>query len=304
MPRTIRKYWGPWKGRIPFNFNWSAIDHDSTVLISASEYNNQKVRFLGAASITVESIVPHSPPYDPNGNHGVTFVLNIDLATPINVVTDITVLDAKPASVQTYTPPTPTNIGLRVQYQQSNEWCWIAIATSINKYYNPSSSWTQCAVMTDVGHRLNAFPSNTTACPSQATIATNPTLAAALSDPYAPAAEYILDDARWGVDRRYLKSGSVKDPLITVGNWAADLGPVVSLAQIATEVNAGRPVAVDIDWNPGNVGQHVVAIAGVLGDSLLLLDPVNGTSVMRFAHFPAAYYGGAKVIGYSFTKRG
>ena len=51
MPQTIRKYWGPWKGRIPFNFNWSAIDHDSTVLISASEYNNQKVRFLGAASI-------------------------------------------------------------------------------------------------------------------------------------------------------------------------------------------------------------------------------------------------------------
>jgi hypothetical protein len=95
----------------------------------------------------------------------------------------------------------------------------------------------------------------------------------------------------------------VKDPLSAVGNWAANLGPVVSLAQIAAEVSAGRPVAVDIDCNPGNVGQHVVAIADVLGDSLLLLGPVNGTSVMRFANFPAAYYGGAKVIGYSFTKR-
>jgi hypothetical protein len=303
MPQTIRKYWGPLQGRMQLNFNWSVIDHDSTVLISASEYNAQRIRFIAEASITVDGIVPHGPPYDPAGNHGVTFFVTVQWSTPINVVTDITVLDQKPLEIQTYTPPMPNNMGLRMQYQESKKWCWIAVATSINHYYNSASTWTQCAVMTDVGHRLNGYPLNTGACPAQKTVDDNPDLKAALANPYLIAAEYILDDAKWGIDTRYLKTGNIKDPLVTTGNWARDLGPTASLSEITTEVSAGRPVAVDIDWLPGNIGQHVVTIAGVSGDILLLLDPVNGTSVMRFKNFPLTYFGGAKIIGYSFTKR-
>jgi hypothetical protein len=76
MPKTIRKYWGAFHGRDTFNYNWPIIDQDSTVIVTASEYNAEKVRFLGAASITVSNVVPHGPPYDPN--HGVTFVVNAD----------------------------------------------------------------------------------------------------------------------------------------------------------------------------------------------------------------------------------
>jgi hypothetical protein len=102
MPRTIRKYWGPHKGRATLNFNWPMINHDSVVLISATEYvtttpPSNEHRFIGAASITVENISPHGPPYDPN--HGVTFVVNVDWGTPLPIVTDITVLDSVPIEV-------------------------------------------------------------------------------------------------------------------------------------------------------------------------------------------------------------
>jgi hypothetical protein len=139
MPQTIRKYWKGVRGRVTLNYNWAAIDQNSVVLVTASEYNSQHARFIGAASITVANVAPHGPPYD--SNQGVTFVVNVDWGSPLNIVTDITVLD-KPVEIQTYVPPTPRNIGLRMQYQETGEWCWIAVATSINHFYNPASTWT------------------------------------------------------------------------------------------------------------------------------------------------------------------
>ena len=299
MPRTIRKYWGPLNGRASLNYNWPAIDQDSVVVISASEYNNQEVRFIGAAPITVANIAPHGPPYDPN--HGVTFVVNVAWGSPLNVVTDITVLDNKPVETQTYLPPTPPNIGLRMQYQESNEWCWIANATSVSHFYDPASTWTQCQVMTVVGHNVNQFPANTSACPSAQVLAAHPELAPILANPYSQAAEFVLDNAAYGIDRMYLKSGGVSDPLKVTGNLGSIHPGNLSLSQIASEINAGRPVLADITWFSG--GSHVVAIAGVLGDGLLILDPVNGQSVVQFGAFPATYFGGAKLDNFIFTKK-
>lgn len=107
MPQTIRKYWGPLKGRTTLNYNWPAINHDSVVLVTASQFivqnpANDEYRVVGAASITVENIAPHGPPYDPN--HGVTFVVNVDSGSPVDVVTDITVLDNPPIEVDFYHP--------------------------------------------------------------------------------------------------------------------------------------------------------------------------------------------------------
>lgn len=301
MPQTMRKYWGLLPhGRTALNFNWPAIDQDSVVVITASEYAVNHSRFVGSASVTVACITPHGPPFDPN--HGVTFVVNVDWSGSLNVVTDITLLDRKPVETDVYVPPTPNNIGLRMQYQESNEWCWIAVATSINHFYSPASTWTQCAVMTNVGQNINKFAANTSACPSAATLTAHKELGPILANPYTQAAEYILDTAAYGVAREYLKSGGVSDPLKVMGNWASDQPSNLSLAQITSEVSAGRPVAVDIQWNGG--GQHVVAIAGVQGDTLLILDPVNGTSVVSFNSFPGQYYGGASLVAYSFTKKG
>ncbi len=105
MPHTVRQYWRNLHGRVPLNFNWDVIHHDSVVLVSASEYSldtanpSASPRFVGAANITVSNISPHSPPYDPN--HGVTFVVTVDWPQPLNIVTDITVLDAGPEFIGT-----------------------------------------------------------------------------------------------------------------------------------------------------------------------------------------------------------
>ena len=298
MPQTIRKYWAPFHGRETLNYNWPAIDQDSVVLVTASEYNSQRVRFIGAASITVANISPHGPPYDPN--HGVTFVVNVDWGSPLNIVTDITLLDNKPVETQNYIPPMPRNIGMRMQYQETNEWCWIAVATSVNHFYHPGSTWTQCQVMTVVGQNINKFPPNTTACPSAEVLAANPGLVAILADPYSKAAEFVLNDPKYKIDPEYIKSGGVSDPLKVTGNWASNQPGNLSVDQIASEVNAGRPVLADITWFSG--GSHCVAIAGVLGDSLLVLDPINGQSVVRYGSFPGSYFGGATLDDYTFTK--
>ena len=105
MSQTIRHHWTGLKGRRALNFNWDAIDHDSVVLVTASEYALNAAapatsqRFVGAASITVANVTPHGPPYD--SNHGVTFVVDVAWGAPLNVVTDITVPDSKPVWIGT-----------------------------------------------------------------------------------------------------------------------------------------------------------------------------------------------------------
>jgi hypothetical protein len=104
MPQTCRQYWWNLQGRCTLNFNWDAINHDSVVLITASEYKPNppdpahSPRFVGAANIGVENISPHSPPFDPN--HGVTVVVDVDWGSPLHVVTDITVLDQPPVDIE------------------------------------------------------------------------------------------------------------------------------------------------------------------------------------------------------------
>ena len=104
MSESIRVFWPPTNGTGQFNFNWPPINANSVVLVTASEYNpsgpqdadGSAQRFLGAATIRVNNIVPHGPPSDPN--HGVTFQLEVDFGSPLNVCTDITVLDTANSS--------------------------------------------------------------------------------------------------------------------------------------------------------------------------------------------------------------
>ena len=82
----------------------------------------------------------------------------------------------------------------------------------------------------------------------------------------------------------------MSDPLKVTGNLGSIQPSSLSLAQIASEVNAGRPVIAAITWFSG--GSHFVAIAGVDGDAMLILDPINGQSVVRFGAFPGSYFAG------------
>jgi hypothetical protein len=103
MPQSVRQYWRNLQGRVPLNFNWDVIGNGSVVLIAASEYSLDianpagSPRFVGAANVTVSNISPHGPPFD--RNHGVTFVVTVDWPQPLNIVTDITVLDDLPVFI-------------------------------------------------------------------------------------------------------------------------------------------------------------------------------------------------------------
>jgi hypothetical protein len=50
----------------------------------------------------------------------VTFVLNASGSSPLNIVTDINLLDDKPIDTQIRSP-VPHNIGLRMQYQEAGQ---------------------------------------------------------------------------------------------------------------------------------------------------------------------------------------
>jgi len=155
-------------------------------------------------------------------------------------------------------------------------------------------------VMTKIGQEINGFPTDTSACPSAQALIQNPGLAARYANPYAIGARYVLDDALLGIDNRYLKSGGVTDALKKVGNYASYHGPGLTLADLRAEINAGRPVVASITWLSG--GTHFVVIAGIQGEGLLILDPVNGECFTEFGEFPSTYFGGATLDGYAFTK--
>jgi hypothetical protein len=104
-PMTIRIFWRMNPGRNVVNLNWPALSSDSVVSVQASEYaagtqqlpDGTEQRFVGAASITVENVTPHGPPFDTN--RGVTFVVNVGWSSPLNICTDVTLEANAPEQV-------------------------------------------------------------------------------------------------------------------------------------------------------------------------------------------------------------
>ena len=112
MPQVIRSV-GVERGRVNCTLNWSAINHLSVVLVSASEgrenvnevsSNREPDRFVGRALITVHNIAPFGiaggeglqTPGDAQIGGGVRFVLTIDWDEPLPIWVDIVLLDEAP----------------------------------------------------------------------------------------------------------------------------------------------------------------------------------------------------------------
>jgi Papain-like cysteine protease AvrRpt2 len=190
----------------------------------------------------------------------------------------------------------PQNMGIRMQFQETTQWCWIAVATSIAQFYGIGNVY-QCALMTTIGQAINKWPSTVMCCPTTAMEQANPNLVGLLANPYAKSAEFALEAV--GIPQVCIKSGGVNDAL-AVNNNLADIRGSMSLSEVAAEVSNGRPVVAFINWNAG--GQHVVAVAGVLNDRLRICDPANGESVIGFGDFPAQYAGGATLGGWVLTQ--
>jgi hypothetical protein len=91
----------PVRGTLRQNFNWSAINIDSPVLVTAAEWapfvgaiagfkTNGRPN-LGAAPVWVSNIGPHGGPGAEAG--GVEFLLHVDFDHPLFVVVTISVFD-------------------------------------------------------------------------------------------------------------------------------------------------------------------------------------------------------------------
>lgn len=101
MNQTVRVYWSQVKGRTNLNYSWpGVINSRSVVHIAASEAGGWSpqpdgtanvVRIAGAADVFVMAIAPKQDL--------VQFVLKVDWKTPLDVVTDITVMDPPVAYV-------------------------------------------------------------------------------------------------------------------------------------------------------------------------------------------------------------
>ncbi|WP_331447405.1 papain-like cysteine protease family protein [Streptomyces xanthochromogenes] len=257
MPRTVRQYWHGLSGRTVLNFNWNEIDHDSTVWVTVSEYSvnaadvKHSPRFVGDANVRVGNISPHSPPYNPN--HGVTFVVNVDWGAPLNIVTDITVLDGKPD----YRLWDYQRLAFNMQAQTQSNWCWAAVATSIALYYNAASTWTQCTVANSQTGQTNCCTpagASGTACNSQ----------------------QPLDN-----------------PLRIVGHLNRMVGNRVDFAEVESEVKAGRPLCIRIGWAAGGGHFCTAIGVDAPADQAIVAvdDPIYGKSDQVYNTLATSYQG-------------
>src|SRR5258708_9557260 len=87
-PSRSRRRWYP----PPFPVEWP-----DTAVRCRTKPGREPPAHNGDASISVDSVVPHGPPSDPN--HGVTFTLHVDFGSPLPICTDITTFDNPPVSV-------------------------------------------------------------------------------------------------------------------------------------------------------------------------------------------------------------
>jgi hypothetical protein len=145
-------------------------------------------------------------------------------------------------------------LGLQMQRQQETNWCWAATATSIAVYYDPSTTWTQCAV-------ANAQLNRTDCC--------------------------------GGAGATYCNVyGYLDAALQTVGHFDHIAAGAASVTSVDGEIDAGRPLGIRVEWRGG--GAHFLAAVGYLEDAVTYVavdDPIYGKSDVTYDALNGAYQG-------------
>jgi hypothetical protein len=161
--------------------------------------------------------------------------------------------------------PTWDRLSFNMQHQQQANWCWAAVSTSVSHYYNPASTWTQCAVANDqLGRTDCCGAGGSTSC-----------------NVYG-----FLDSA-----------------LTTVGHLDHMVGSVASFQSVDDEVDAGRPIGIRVAWSGG--GAHFLAIIGYLEDApnyVAVDDPIYGKSDLTYATLQTSYQGSGSWTHTYYTK--
>ena len=149
--------------------------------------------------------------------------------------------------------PLDVAVAFEVQKQLESEWCWAAVSTSVNHFYKPSSTITQCQV---VNHQLN----RSDCCSSPGSTSCN-------------------------------QSGYLDQALQYVGNFASDKGQG-SFQDVFNAVAAGTPPCIRIGWSGGG-GHFIGVNACEAPDFVAVTDPIYGDSIVTYETLTTGKYEGS-----------
>jgi hypothetical protein len=162
----------------------------------------------------------------------------------------------RPRFVAGYPGADPVDVVLNftMQRQTQGNWCWAATSTSISRFYNSASPWTQCLVANaqkGVGDCCGAGASGT------------------------PCNTY----------------GSLSAALTTTGNFVSASGGTTSFADTQGQVLQGRPLGIRVAWGGG--GAHFIAATGTEDDSLVWVSDCGSgtTALVDYATLCTSYNG-------------
>ncbi len=152
-------------------------------------------------------------------------------------------------------------INFQLEKQQHNNWCWAAVAVSVDRYFDPKSAWCQCRM---ASRMAKAAKLRVTQCG---------TCRRAKRVPHSCNQPWYLDEALKFVDR--LK-GKPKPGAL-------------SFAGIRKSIKAGRPVCARILWGVGG-GAHFVVISGCVESAsgerwVDVQDPLTGNATWLYDEF-------------------
>jgi hypothetical protein len=145
----------------------------------------------------------------------------------------------------------------KMETQSQTQWCWAAVATSLSKFYDKGSSWTQC--------KLANWRFGSSSC----------------------------DCCAKSVPTACNKPSSTPEAIAHVGCLNKNTLGALAFDKIKAEIDAEHPFALSVHWNDG--GGHAVAVSGYQDGStrkLTVNDPWFGTSIVHLDRFPEHYQGG------------
>ena len=136
------------------------------------------------------------------------------------------------------------NLQFPMQRQQMTQWCWAAVTSSTTVFFQNDRQWLQCELAAQALRLPSCCSGPPPACDQQ----------------------FMLDRA-----------------LSAVQNLNRIVGPPGSLAALAAEIDAGRPVAARIQWRRGGAG-HFIVVEGYdpARNLCFVRDSLFGPSVSTF----------------------
>ena len=146
------------------------------------------------------------------------------------------------------------NLNFVMQLQEQTQWCWAAVTVSVDRFFNPASTRTQCAM-------ANQMHGQTTCCADGSTTQCN--------QPFATG-----------------------DALNAIGRLRSQVESAQGWATADSEVTSNRPLGCRIRWSSS--GAHAVVISGVGNstDQLVTVrDPWYGTSYIAIGTLTSSYQG-------------